>query len=186
MEKGDIEDLVKKQVPRLLYRRYNATKHVITFYNGSNLFFCHVKTDADLLQYQGADFLFVGWEELTQKSRANRAALLPAAGHAPDERVDQHHSITDKMGDIFVQYDLPRPERANNRRVDGRRLCYMLLDTDGRPFRAKSRYSARSCRSRTTRRSTNATSDSVRGRDWRASHSRFRDAGGFINPCRVK
>src|SRR6516164_1332052 len=53
-------------VPRTLYRRYNATKHVITFYNGSNLFFGHVKTDADLLQYQGAEFLFIGWEELTQ------------------------------------------------------------------------------------------------------------------------
>jgi hypothetical protein len=25
-----------------------------------------VKTDADLLQYQGAEFLFIGWEELTQ------------------------------------------------------------------------------------------------------------------------
>jgi hypothetical protein len=68
MEKGGIEDLFKKQVPRTLYRRYNATKHVITFYNGSNLFFGHVKTDADLLQYQGAEFLFIGWEELTQFS----------------------------------------------------------------------------------------------------------------------
>ena len=66
MEKGGIEDLFKKQVPRSLYRRYNATKHVITFHNGSNLFFGHVKTDADLLQYQGAEFLFIGWEELTQ------------------------------------------------------------------------------------------------------------------------
>src|SRR6516225_7300205 len=66
MEKGGIEDLFKKQVPRSLYRSYNATKHVITFYNGSNLFFGHVKTDADLLQYQGAEFLVVGWEELTQ------------------------------------------------------------------------------------------------------------------------
>ena len=31
MEKGGIEDLFKKQVPRSLYRSYNATKHVITF-----------------------------------------------------------------------------------------------------------------------------------------------------------
>src|SRR6516165_2855613 len=66
MELGEIEDLFKKQVPRSLYRSYNATKHVITFYNGSNLFFGHVKADADLLQYQGAEFLFIGWEELTQ------------------------------------------------------------------------------------------------------------------------
>ena len=52
---------------------------------------------------------------------------------SPDRfaKIDQHHSIADKMGDVFVQYDLPRPERANNRRVDGWRLCYTLLDTDG-------------------------------------------------------
>jgi len=331
MEKGGIEDLFKKQIPRSLYRRYNATKHVITFYNGSNLFFGHVKTDADLLQYQGAEFLFIGWEELTQftysqwdflkgsnrcpiktyehkgrmyatrprmaggtnpngkgsgwvkalwitkkpvgemaakydpteyeaihstyednlvyredanyiaslksiidpvlrqawipgswdilagqffqnwdperhvksfgqcvfeswqprwisidwgfehstvalwwtrvriktdlDQKAERTVLLcyrqlvmrqmneqlvaeriAAANHTGDKsdsiqhiylspdrfsKIDQHHSIADKMGDIFVQYDLPRPERANNRRVDGWRLCYTLLDTDG-------------------------------------------------------
>jgi len=55
MEKGGIEDLFKKQVPRSPYRRYNATKHLITFYNGSNLFFGHVKTDADLLHAQKED-----------------------------------------------------------------------------------------------------------------------------------
>ena len=114
MEKGGIEDLFKKQVPRSLYRSYNATKHVITFYNGSNLFFGHVKTDADLLQYQGAEFLFIGWEELTQ---------------------------------------------FTNRQWG-------------------SRYSARSCRFRTTRRSTYGIWSSVRGRDWPTSRSRFRDAGG--------
>ena len=46
-------------------------------------------------------------------------------------RIDQHHSIADKMGDIFVQYDLPKPEHANNRRIDGWRLCYTLFDTGG-------------------------------------------------------
>ena len=29
------------------------------------------------------------------------------------------------MGDVLVEYDLPRPERANNRRLDGWRLCYI-------------------------------------------------------------
>jgi len=50
---------------------------------------------------------------------------------SPDRfsKIDQHHSIADKMGDIFVPYDLPRPKRANNRRFDGWRLCYTLLDT---------------------------------------------------------
>jgi hypothetical protein len=51
---------------------------------------------------------------------------------SPDRfaKIDQHHSIADKMGDIFVEHDMPRPERANNRRVDGWRLCYTLFDTD--------------------------------------------------------
>jgi phage terminase large subunit len=332
MEKGGIEDIFVKNVPRGLYRSYNASKHVVRFPNGSNLFFGHIKTDADLMQYQGAEFLFIGWEELTQFTyrqwdylkgsnrcpvktyeldgvtydtrprmaavtnpngigsgwvkalwitkhpvgemavnynprdyeavhstfednyvyrndanyiatlnsivdpvlrmawipgswdilagqffqnwdperhvkqfgevvfeswqprwisidwgfehatvvlwwtrvrlkeddldpHGNRSILLVyrqlilrhtneelvaekivAANHTGDKfdhlrsiylspdrfaHIDQHHSIADKMGDVFVRYDLPRPERANNRRVDGWRLCYTLLDTDG-------------------------------------------------------
>lgn len=331
MEKGGIEDMFVKNVPKGLYRSYNASKHVVRFHNGSCLFFGHIKTDADLLQYQGQEFLFIGWEELTQftyrqwdflkgsnrcpvktyaldgetyqvrprmgavtnpngigsgwvkslwitkkpvgemalnynpadyeaihstfednkvyRNDANyirslnsivdpvlRMAWIPgswailagqffqnwdpsrhvknfsdvifepwqprwisidwgfehstvvlwwtrvrlktefdpeakrsillvyrqlilrhtneeliaekivSANHTGDKfdhigsiylspdrfaHIDQHHSIADKMGDVFVQYDLPRPERANNRRVDGWRLCYTLLDTDG-------------------------------------------------------
>ena len=331
MEKGGIEDQFVKQVPRGLYRSYNASRHVVRFANGSCLFFGHIKTDADLMQYQGAEFLFIGWEELTQftyrqwdfmkgsnrcpiktfqldgvmyqvrprmagvtnpngigsgwvkalwitKKPAGEMALnyngndyqavhstfednfvyrndasyiaglnsivdpvlrmawipgsweilagqffqnwdparhvkqfsdvifeswqprwisidwgfehatvvlwwtrcrlktefdpeakrsilvvyrqlilrhtneeliaekIVSANHTGDKfdhigsiylspdrfaKIDQHHSIADKMGDVFVQYDLPRPDRANNRRVDGWRLCYTLLDTDG-------------------------------------------------------
>jgi hypothetical protein len=331
MEKGGIEDLFVKQVPRGLYRSYNASKHAVRFANGSNLYFGHIKTDADLIQYQGAEFLFIGWEELTQftyrqwdylkgsnrcpiktyeldgvtyqtrprmaavtnpngigsgwvkalwitkrpvgemalnynpndyeaihstyednfvyRNDANyisslnaivdpvlRMAWIPgswailagqffqnwdparhvkqfsevifedwqprwisidwgfehatvvlwwtrcrlktefdpeaersilvvyrqlilrhtneelvaekivSSNHTGDKfdhirsiylspdrfaKIDQHHSIADKMGDVFVKYDLPRPERANNRRVDGWRLCYTLFDTDG-------------------------------------------------------
>lgn len=64
-EKG-IEDLFTKQVPRGLYRRYNAQRHVVTFKNGSKLFFGHIKSDRDLTQYQSAEFLTIAWEELTQ------------------------------------------------------------------------------------------------------------------------
>lgn len=66
VEKGGIEDHFTKYVPRAFYRRYNSTKHIVTFHNGSKLFFGHIKSDRDLLQYQGAEFLFIGWEELTQ------------------------------------------------------------------------------------------------------------------------
>lgn len=64
-EKG-IEDLFTKAVPRSLYRRYNAQRHVVTFHNGSKLFFGHIKSDKDLAQYQSAEFLTIAWEELTQ------------------------------------------------------------------------------------------------------------------------
>lgn len=66
VEKGGIEDHFVKYVPRELYRRYNSSKHIVTFGNGSKLFFGHIKSDRDLMQYQGAEFLFVGFEELTQ------------------------------------------------------------------------------------------------------------------------
>ena len=66
VEKGGIEDHFTKYVPRSLYHRYNSTKHIVTFNNGSKLFFGHIKSDRDLMQYQGAEFLFIGWEELTQ------------------------------------------------------------------------------------------------------------------------
>lgn len=66
VEKGGIEDHFTKYVPKKLYRSFNQSKHIVTFHNGSKLFFGHIRTEKDLLQYQGAEFLFIGWEELTQ------------------------------------------------------------------------------------------------------------------------
>ena len=65
VEKG-VEDHFAKYVPRHLYRRHNQQKHVVTFHNGSKLFFGHVRSDKDLQQYQSAEFLTIGFEELTQ------------------------------------------------------------------------------------------------------------------------
>ena len=72
----------------------------------------------------------IQWTDLPEGLKFDRIGSIYLS---PDRfaKIDQHHSIADKMGDVFVQYDLPRPERANNRRVDGWRLCYTLLDTDG-------------------------------------------------------
>lgn len=66
VEKGGIEDHFTKYVPKRFYRSFNQSKHIVTFHNGSKLFFGHIRTEKDLLQYQGAEFLFIGWEELTQ------------------------------------------------------------------------------------------------------------------------
>jgi len=66
VEKGGIEDHFTKYVPKSLYRSFNQSKHIVVFHNGSKLFFGHIRTEKDLLQYQGAEFLYIGWEELTQ------------------------------------------------------------------------------------------------------------------------
>jgi len=65
-EMGGIEDHFLKYVPKGIYRQYNGQKHTVHFHNRSNLFFGHIKSDADLKQYQGPEYLYVGWDELTQ------------------------------------------------------------------------------------------------------------------------
>ncbi len=52
-------------VPRGLYRGYNDSKHVITWHNGSTTRFGHCKNENDVYQYQGAEFVFIGLDELT-------------------------------------------------------------------------------------------------------------------------
>lgn len=65
-EMGGIEDHFLKYVPKGIYRQYNGQKHTVHFHNSSNLFFGHIKSDTDLKQYQGPEYLYVGWDELTQ------------------------------------------------------------------------------------------------------------------------
>jgi hypothetical protein len=65
-EKGGIQDHFFKYVPPGFYKNWNGQSHCVTFHNGSKLFFGHIKSDRDLTQYQSAEYLFIGWDELTQ------------------------------------------------------------------------------------------------------------------------
>jgi hypothetical protein len=51
---------------------------------------------------------------------------------SPDRfsKYNSEHSIAEVMGDTLRQYEIPRPSRANNDRVDGWRLIYTMLDTE--------------------------------------------------------
>jgi len=55
----------RKDVPRELYRSFNETKHLVTWPNGSTTRFGYCRTEYDVYQYQGAEFLFIGIDELT-------------------------------------------------------------------------------------------------------------------------
>ena len=55
----------RRDVPRTLYRSYNESKHLVTWKNGSTTRFGYCRNENDVYQYQGAEFLFIGLDELT-------------------------------------------------------------------------------------------------------------------------
>src|SRR5215470_492472 len=55
----------RRSVPRALYKSYNESKHVITWNNGSTTRFGYCRNENDVYRYQGAEFLFIGIDELT-------------------------------------------------------------------------------------------------------------------------
>src|SRR5437763_7906270 len=55
----------RRDVPRDFYRSYNEAKHVVTWHNGSTTRFGYCRNENDVYQYQGAEFLFIGIDELT-------------------------------------------------------------------------------------------------------------------------
>jgi phage terminase large subunit len=55
----------RRDVPRQLYKKYNESKHVVTWLNGSTTRFGYCRNENDVYQYQGAEFLFIGLDELT-------------------------------------------------------------------------------------------------------------------------
>lgn len=55
----------RRDVPREFYRKYNEAKHVVTWHNGSTTRFGYCRNENDVYRYQGAEFLFIGLDELT-------------------------------------------------------------------------------------------------------------------------
>ena len=55
----------RRDVPRELYRSFNEAKHVATWFNDSTTRFGYCQGENDVYQYQGAEFLFIGIDELT-------------------------------------------------------------------------------------------------------------------------
>ena len=55
----------RRDVPRKFYKTYNESKHVVTWLNGSTTRFGYCRNENDVYQYQGAEFLFIGLDELT-------------------------------------------------------------------------------------------------------------------------
>ena len=55
----------RRDVPRELYQSFNESKHLVTWWNNSTTRFGYCQSENDVYQYQGAEFLFIGIDELT-------------------------------------------------------------------------------------------------------------------------
>ncbi len=55
----------RRDVPRELYKSFHESKHVVNWWNGSTTRFGYCARENDVYQYQGAEFLFIGIDELT-------------------------------------------------------------------------------------------------------------------------
>jgi hypothetical protein len=55
----------RRDVPRESYEKYNDSKHIVTWLNGSTTRFGYCANENDVYQYQGAEYLFIGVDELT-------------------------------------------------------------------------------------------------------------------------
>lgn len=78
----------RRDVPRKLYKSYNESKHVVTWHNGSTTRFGYCRSENDVYQYQGAEFLFIGIDELTHFTLKQWQFLTsrnrcPARGSSP-------------------------------------------------------------------------------------------------------
>ncbi len=55
----------RRDVPHELYKSFSESKHVVEWRNGSTTRFGYCQSESDVYQYQGAEFLFIGIDELT-------------------------------------------------------------------------------------------------------------------------
>src|ERR1700722_13218983 len=55
----------RRDVPRELYDKYNESKHTVSWLNGSTPRFAYCDSENDVYRYQGAEYLFIGVDELT-------------------------------------------------------------------------------------------------------------------------
>jgi phage terminase large subunit len=55
----------RRDIPHKLYTSFNKSKHVVEWVNGSTTRFGYCAAENDFYQYQGAEYLFIGIDELT-------------------------------------------------------------------------------------------------------------------------
>ena len=66
----------RRLVPKEAYKSYNSQQNIVRWHNGSVTKFGYCKTEDDVWQYQGGEWGFVAWDELTQFTMNQWMTLL--------------------------------------------------------------------------------------------------------------
>src|SRR3989449_7637619 len=118
----------RRDVPRELYRSYNDSKHVVTWRNGSTTRFGYSQSENDVYQYQGAEFLFIGideltlftlnqWQFLTSRNRCPVPGTFPNMAGAT--RSEEHTSELQSRLHLVCRLLLEKKNRPGGRRGRG-------------------------------------------------------------------
>jgi len=111
----------RRDVPRSAYRSYNEAKHVVTWNNGSTTRFGYCRNENDVYQYQGAEFLFIGidelthftlkqWQFLTSRNRCSIAGTTPCMAGATNPGNIGHAWVKALWVDKVAPAGFERPE----------------------------------------------------------------------------
>ncbi len=112
----------RRDVPREFYRNYNDSKHVVTWHNGSRTRFGHCQHENDVYQYQGAEYLFIGidelthftlrqWQFLTSRNRCPVPGTIPSMAGATNPGNVGHGWVKALWIDKRAPGGMERPEK---------------------------------------------------------------------------
>jgi phage terminase large subunit len=133
----------RRDVPKSFYRRYNESKHVVTWQNGSTTRFGYCRNESDVYQYQGAEFLFIGidelthftlkqWQFLTSRNRCPAADSFPNMAGATNPGNIGHAWVKALWVDHVAPPGFERPELYHRRDYD-----FIRARLDDNPIYAK-------------------------------------------------
>jgi phage terminase large subunit len=119
----------RREVPRELYVAFHESKHVVEWINGSTTRFGYCASEHDVYQYQGAEYLFIGideltlftlrqWQFLTSRNRCPVPGTFPCMAGATNPGNIGHAWVKALWIDKQPAPGMERPEEYNAQNYD--------------------------------------------------------------------
>jgi phage terminase large subunit len=119
----------RRDVPRELYAAFHESKHLVEWKNGSTTRFGYCASEHDVYQYQGAEYLFIGideltlftlrqWQFLTSRNRCPVPGTFPCMAGATNPGNIGHAWVKALWIDKQAAPGMERPEEYNAKDYD--------------------------------------------------------------------